>query len=124
MTPSLGAENIILRNFGVGIAPLIVNQNANQNGNRNVVAAWAKGNANRNNGNQIRCYNCRGLGYYAKNCTVRPKRRNAAYLQTQDINEIEDVNANFILMANLQQASTSGIQIGKAPVYDSDGTFE
>ncbi|GJT26779.1 hypothetical protein Tco_0907054 [Tanacetum coccineum] len=42
----------------------------------------------------------------------------------RDIDEIEDVNANFILMANLQQASTSGIQIGKAPVYDSDGTSE
>ncbi|GKB69809.1 hypothetical protein Tco_0931221, partial [Tanacetum coccineum] len=27
-------------------------------------------------------------------------------------------------MANLQQASTKGIQIGKAPIYDSDGTSE
>nr|GFD44829.1 hypothetical protein [Tanacetum cinerariifolium] len=24
-----------------------------------------------------------GVGHYAKNCTVRPKRRDAAYLQTQ-----------------------------------------
>ncbi|GJS60491.1 hypothetical protein Tco_0655275 [Tanacetum coccineum] len=30
-------------------------------GNGNVVAARAEGNANGNNGNQIRCYNCRGL---------------------------------------------------------------
>ncbi|GJV83815.1 integrase, catalytic region, zinc finger, CCHC-type containing protein [Tanacetum coccineum] len=55
----------------------------NQNRNGNVVAAWAEGNANGNNGNQIRCYNCRGLGHLARNCTVRPTRRDAAYLQTQ-----------------------------------------
>ncbi|GKC48348.1 hypothetical protein Tco_1066070, partial [Tanacetum coccineum] len=41
-----------------------------------------------------------------------------------DIDYIEDVNANCVLMANLHQASTSGIQIGKAPIYDSDGTSE
>nr|GEV67178.1 RNA-directed DNA polymerase, eukaryota [Tanacetum cinerariifolium] len=37
-----------------------------------------------------------------------------------DLDEIEEVNANCILMANLQQASTSGTQIDKALVYDSD----
>ncbi|GKF49473.1 hypothetical protein Tco_0142724, partial [Tanacetum coccineum] len=37
-----------------------------------------------------------------------------------DIDEIEEVNANCILMANLQQASSSGTQADKAPVYDSD----
>nr|GEV07340.1 retrovirus-related Pol polyprotein from transposon TNT 1-94 [Tanacetum cinerariifolium] len=39
-----------------------------------------------------------------------------------DLDEIEEVNANCILMANLQQASTSGTQSDKAPVYDSDGS--
>ncbi|GJR54995.1 hypothetical protein Tco_1405516 [Tanacetum coccineum] len=39
-----------------------------------------------------------------------------------DLDEIEKVNANCILMANLQQASTSGTQTEKAPVYDSDGS--
>ncbi|GJX94346.1 retrovirus-related pol polyprotein from transposon TNT 1-94 [Tanacetum coccineum] len=83
--------------------------------------------------NQIRCYNCKGLGHLARNCTVRPRRRYAAYLQTQlliaqkeevgiqlqaeefdlmaaaaDLDETEEVNENCILMANLQQASTSG----------------
>ncbi|GJV79873.1 hypothetical protein Tco_1515743 [Tanacetum coccineum] len=113
-----------------GIAPLIAHQNANYNGNGNVVAARAEGNVNRNNGNQIMCYNYRGLGHYARNCTVRPMRRGVAYLQlliaqkekagiqlqakefdlmvaVGDIDVIEDVNANYVLMANLQQASTS-----------------
>nr|GEV07243.1 hypothetical protein [Tanacetum cinerariifolium] len=40
------------------------------------------------------------------------------------LDEIEEVNANCILMANLQQASTSGTQTDKAPIYDSDGSAE
>nr|GFC65928.1 Gag-Pol polyprotein [Tanacetum cinerariifolium] len=43
----------------------------------------AEGNAAGHNGNQIRCYNCRGIRHFARDCTVRPRRRNAAYLQTQ-----------------------------------------
>ncbi|GJX92702.1 hypothetical protein Tco_0347288 [Tanacetum coccineum] len=39
-----------------------------------------------------------------------------------DPNEIKEFNANCILMANLQQASTSGTQTDKAPVYDLDGS--
>nr|GEW51667.1 hypothetical protein [Tanacetum cinerariifolium] len=117
----------------------------NQNGN--LVAARAEGNTAGQNGNQIRCYNCRGVGHYARNCTVRPRKRDAAYLQTQlliaqkeeariqlqaeehdlmaaaaDLDEIKEVNANCILMANLQQASTSGTQTDSAPVYDTDGS--
>ncbi|GKB65984.1 hypothetical protein Tco_0927396, partial [Tanacetum coccineum] len=41
-----------------------------------------------------------------------------------NLDEIEEVNANCILMANLQQASTSGTQSDKAPVYDSDESAE
>nr|GEX99531.1 hypothetical protein [Tanacetum cinerariifolium] len=41
-----------------------------------------------------------------------------------DLDEIEEVNVNCILMANLQQASTSGTQTDSAPVYDKDGSAE
>nr|GFD33689.1 hypothetical protein [Tanacetum cinerariifolium] len=36
------------------------NGNQNHNGNGNLLAARAEGNAAGQNGNQIRCYNCRG----------------------------------------------------------------
>nr|GEW62638.1 uncharacterized mitochondrial protein AtMg00810-like [Tanacetum cinerariifolium] len=132
---------------GLIVVPGNANQNLNENGN--LVAVRAKGNATRHNGNQIRCYNCRGFGYFDRNCTVKPRRRDAAYLQTQllidqkeeariqlqaeefdlmaaaaDLDEIEKVNINCILMANLQQVSTLGTQTDKAPVYDSDGSVE
>ncbi|GJS93821.1 transposon ty3-I gag-pol polyprotein [Tanacetum coccineum] len=38
--------------------------------------------------------------------------------------EIDELNANCILMANLKQASTSGTHADKAPVYDLDGSVE
>nr|GEU35338.1 hypothetical protein [Tanacetum cinerariifolium] len=101
---------------GLVVRPVI----ANQNGTGNIVAARAKGTGN---GNQARCYNCRGLGHIARNCTARPRRRDVAYLQTQlliaqkeevgiqvqaeefdfmadagDLDEIEEVKAKCILM--------------------------
>nr|GEY77501.1 hypothetical protein [Tanacetum cinerariifolium] len=39
-----------------------------------------------------------------------------------DLDKIEEVNANCILMENLQQASTSGTQHDRAPVYDTDSS--
>ncbi|GKC26857.1 retrovirus-related pol polyprotein from transposon TNT 1-94, partial [Tanacetum coccineum] len=143
-----GVQNVGSQN-GLIVVLGIANQNVNQNGNGNVVAARAEGNGNGNNENQVRCYNCRGMGHLARNCTVRPRRMDVAYLQTQlliaqkeetgiqlqaeefdlmaasgDLDKIEEVNANYILMENLQQASTSSTQTDKAPVYDSDGSVE
>nr|GEV04366.1 hypothetical protein [Tanacetum cinerariifolium] len=41
-----------------------------------------------------------------------------------DLDEIEEVNANCILIENLQQASTSGTQTDKALIHDSNGLAE
>nr|GFB47345.1 hypothetical protein [Tanacetum cinerariifolium] len=41
-----------------------------------------------------------------------------------DLDEIEEVNANCILMTNLQQASSSGTQTDSTLVYDTDGSAE
>nr|GFB84206.1 hypothetical protein [Tanacetum cinerariifolium] len=54
--------------------------NQNQIGNGNLVAVRAEGNAAGHNKNQIRCYNYRRVGHFARDCTVRPRRRDAAYL--------------------------------------------
>nr|GEY60977.1 ribonuclease H-like domain-containing protein [Tanacetum cinerariifolium] len=41
-----------------------------------------------------------------------------------DLDEIEEVNANCILMANLQHVLTSGTQTDNALIYDTDGSAE
>nr|GEZ09430.1 hypothetical protein [Tanacetum cinerariifolium] len=78
-------QNLRIQNVGNqnGLIGVPWNANQNSNGNGNLVAARAKGNATGHNGNQIRCYNYRGVGHFARNCTVRPRRRDVAYLQTQ-----------------------------------------
>nr|GFB81655.1 hypothetical protein [Tanacetum cinerariifolium] len=141
-----------VQNVGNQVAqnPRVLNDGIqNHIGNGNLVAVRAEGNAAGHNENQIRCYNCRGVGHFTRDYTVRPRRRDAAYLQTQlliaqkeeagiqlqaeeydlmvaaaDLDEIKEVNANCILMANLQPASSSGTQTDSTPVYDSDGSAE
>ncbi|GJU62739.1 hypothetical protein Tco_1244574 [Tanacetum coccineum] len=83
-----GVQNVRNQN---GLIVVLGITNQNPNGNGNVVAARAEGNAIGNNA---------------------------------DLDENEEVNANCILMANLQQASTLGTQSDKAPVYDSGGSAE
>nr|GEX69235.1 hypothetical protein [Tanacetum cinerariifolium] len=107
-------QNLRVQNVGNQNGLIGVQRNGNQNqiGDGNLVAARAEGNAAGQNGNQIRCYNCRGVEEYDLLAAVA------------DLDEIEEVNANCILMANLQQASTSGTQTDSAPVYDTDGSAE
>nr|GEX17724.1 putative zinc finger, CCHC-type [Tanacetum cinerariifolium] len=66
-----------------GLIIVLGDANQNPNVNGNLVVARAEGNSTGHNGNKIRCYNCRGVCHFARNCTVRPRRRDAAYLQTQ-----------------------------------------
>ncbi|GKD09681.1 hypothetical protein Tco_1189366, partial [Tanacetum coccineum] len=95
-----------------------VQNNANQNGNGNVVGAQAKGNGNGNNINQL-------LIAHKEEAGIKLQVKEFDLMAAAwDIYEIEEVNANCILMANLQQASTLGTQTDKAPVYDSDGSAE
>nr|GFC19020.1 hypothetical protein [Tanacetum cinerariifolium] len=93
------AQNPRVQNDGIqnqiGNGNLVNDGIQNQIGNGNLVAVRAEGNAAGHNGNQIR------------------------YLD-----EIKEVNANCILMANLQQESSSGTQTDSTLVYDSDGSAE
>nr|GEX05454.1 retrovirus-related Pol polyprotein from transposon TNT 1-94 [Tanacetum cinerariifolium] len=139
-------QNLSVQNGGNQNGLVVVPGIANQNGTGNIVAARAEGTRN---GNQVRCYNCIGLGHIVGDCTARPRRKDVAYLQTQlliaqkkeaeiqlqaeefdfmavvgDLDEIKEVNANCILMENLQHVSTSGTQLDKDPVYDTDGSAE
>ncbi|GJS26745.1 hypothetical protein Tco_0487365 [Tanacetum coccineum] len=89
-----------------------------------------------NGGNQFRQYAGQNVGYqndYNAVQNVGNQGRSRIQLKAEefdlmaaaaDLDEIEEVNANCILMANLQQASTSGTQTDNAPVYDSDGSAE
>nr|GFA86003.1 hypothetical protein [Tanacetum cinerariifolium] len=116
------------------IANQVIQNPKNQIGNGNLVTTRAEGNAAGQNANQIRCYNCRGLGIANLSGTgnVVAARAEGTEIGNQarcyncrglgDLDEIEEVNANCILMANLQQASTSGTQYDRALVYDTDGS--
>nr|GEU84958.1 putative ribonuclease H-like domain-containing protein [Tanacetum cinerariifolium] len=82
----------------------------NRNGNENVVTALTEHNDNGKIANQIRIQ-----------LQVEEFHLLAAVV---DREEIEKVNANCILMANLHQASTLGTQTDKALVYDLDRSAE
>nr|GEW89346.1 hypothetical protein [Tanacetum cinerariifolium] len=73
-------------------------KNQNQIGNGNLVAVRAEGNAAGHNGNQIRCYNCRGKEEAGIQLQAEEYDLMAA---AADLDEIKEVNANCILMANL-----------------------
>nr|GEW15524.1 hypothetical protein [Tanacetum cinerariifolium] len=100
------AQNLRVQNVRNQNGLIGVSRNANLNGNGNLVTARAEGNAAGHNGILLQAEEFDLMAAAA------------------DLDEILEVNANCILMANLQQASTSGTQTDKASVYDSDGSAE
>nr|GEX88572.1 hypothetical protein [Tanacetum cinerariifolium] len=93
---NLGVQNVENQN-GLIVVLGIANQNPNMNGN--VVVAWAEGNEIWNNKFDLMA-------------------------AAANLDEIEKVNENCILTANLQRASTSSTQTDKALVYDSDRSLK
>nr|GEX41542.1 hypothetical protein [Tanacetum cinerariifolium] len=75
-----GAQNAGVQNGGNQNGLVVVLGIANQSRIGKCVAARAEGTGI---GSQARCNNCRGLGHIARNCTARPRRMDATYLQTQ-----------------------------------------
>ncbi|GJU21664.1 retrovirus-related pol polyprotein from transposon TNT 1-94 [Tanacetum coccineum] len=95
------------------------------------------------------CYNCQGEDHYASNCTVKPRKLDAAYLQKQmqiaqkeeagiqltyeefdfmaavgACKETKRANANCTLENNLQHESSLVLVLTKAPVYAQTGSAE
>nr|GEV71952.1 hypothetical protein [Tanacetum cinerariifolium] len=91
-----GQNNVRNQN---GLIVVLGNANQNLNGNGNLVAARAE-----------------GIQLQAEEFDLMA--------DAADLDEIKEANANCILMANLQQASTSGTQNDKTPVYDSGRSAE
>nr|GEY61459.1 hypothetical protein [Tanacetum cinerariifolium] len=92
-------QNACVQSVGNQNGLVVIPKIANQNGTGNVVVARAE-----------------GIQLQAKEFDFMAA--------VGDLYEIEGVNANCILMANLQHPSTSGTQLDKAPVYDTDGSVE
>nr|GEY15147.1 hypothetical protein [Tanacetum cinerariifolium] len=108
-------QNLRVQNVGNqnGLIGVQGNGNHNQIVNSNLVAARAEGNAAGQNGNHIRCYNCRGKEEAEIQLQAEEYDLMAA---AADLDEIKKVNANCILMANLQKASTLD---GSAEVHEN-----
>nr|GEX77914.1 retrovirus-related Pol polyprotein from transposon TNT 1-94 [Tanacetum cinerariifolium] len=105
------AHNPRVQNIGNQNGLIGIPGNANLNENGNLVAARAEGNATGHNGNQIR-----DAAYLQTQYLIAQKEEAGIQIQAEeidlmaavaDLDEIKEVNANCILMANLQQASTS-----------------
>nr|GEX49045.1 hypothetical protein [Tanacetum cinerariifolium] len=110
-------QNAGVQSGGNQIGLVVIPGISNQSGTGNVVAARAEGTRI---GNQTQLL-------------IAQKEEAGIQLQAEefdfmaaagDLDEIEEVNANCILMVNLQHASTSGTQLDKALVYDTDGSPE
>nr|GEX14955.1 DUF3783 domain protein [Tanacetum cinerariifolium] len=101
---------MVENNVGNLFGPNAVQNVRNQYGNRNVVTTPVKGNRN---------------GINEEEEGIQSTQEEFEFMAAADAyEEIERVKANYILENNLQQASTSGTQSDKAPVYNSDRSAE
>ncbi|GKA26721.1 hypothetical protein Tco_0712830, partial [Tanacetum coccineum] len=91
---------------GLMVVPGIANQN--QNGNGNVIATRAEGNANGNNE--------AGIHLQAEKFDLMAV--------VGDLDEIEEVNANFILMANFMEQNRGIVEQSPATVEETRALYE
>ncbi|GKB40026.1 hypothetical protein Tco_0884968 [Tanacetum coccineum] len=105
-------QNQGIQNIGNQNGLSVISGIANQHGNGNVVAAWAEGNGI--NGNLIRCYNCQGVDHYASNCIVKPRKRDAAYLQKQILTKL----------SSMTQTDQLSVEQGGGTVEQHSATIE
>ena len=101
-----------------------------------------------NQGNPVKCFNCQGVGHMARNCPTKPNKKDLEYLQKavmlaqkakarfqlnaeendfmalmDDMEDREDIDANCIFMANLQEAKYD-TDSDTLPVYDTSAPSE
>ncbi|GJY00185.1 hypothetical protein Tco_0357203 [Tanacetum coccineum] len=115
------SQNPGVQNVGNQNGLTVVSEIANPYGNGNVVTATVEGNGKQD------------AAYLQKQMQIAQKEEAGIQLTQEEIyfmvdagayDEIEKVTANCNLQDNLQQASTSGTQSDKAPIYDSDRSAE
>jgi hypothetical protein len=125
-----------------------VGNQAMGNQNRNIAAPVVGNLGNVNQGNPIKCFNCQGVGHMARNCPTKPNKKDLEYLQKavllaqkekagfqlnaeendfmalmDDMEDREDIDANCIFMANLQEAKYD-TDSDTLPVYDTNAPSE
>nr|GEV93290.1 hypothetical protein [Tanacetum cinerariifolium] len=121
--PSL--QNVGSQN-GLIVVSGIVNQNLNRNGN--VVAARAEGNSNGNNGNQIRCYNCRGLGTQTDKAPVYDSDGSAEYTELLEPiskpHQVQQNDSNVIFEVPSVEQGRGTVKQHPATVEETRAYFE
>nr|GEU41650.1 hypothetical protein [Tanacetum cinerariifolium] len=106
--------------------PNVVQNVRNQYGNRNVVTTPPEGNDNVKPRKRDATYLQQQLhSAQEEEARIQTTQENFKFMAAEDAyEETKRVKANCILENNLQQASTSGTQSDKALVYDTDGSAE
>nr|GFC21745.1 hypothetical protein [Tanacetum cinerariifolium] len=102
----------------------------NQIGNGNIMAAHAEGNATGENGNQIRCYNCRGVEGRGRNPTPSRRTDSAPVYDTDGSAEVhENCDDNEIFNMFTQEEKYTELlepipESHQVPQNDNDVIFE